>query len=293
MTSITTTAIGPGDLVDHYRIEDLIASGAIASVFRATDIATGRGVAVKIPHPGALRDAFVRDRFHSETEIGRKFDHPGLVKVLPSDGANGRYAVMEWIEGRALREIIDERDSLTLRRSIQITLAISDALEYMHRLGVVHHDLKPENVVVDAEDNVKLIDFGIAANTRPNLGKRANAKNSIGTPDYVSPEQAKGKRGDPRSDVYSLGIILYEMLTGEVPFSGLNPLTAMSLRSLVDPPCPGEINPAVPPRLRHIIQRAIARDRDKRFPSARDFGSDLSDFLAEELSRPLESLASL
>lgn len=294
MSPLTTTSVHSGDLLDHYRLEALVAKGGMASVFRATDTNTGRVVAVKIPHQWKLCDPYVLDRFRYETEIGKKFDHPGLVKVLSNGDASDRYAVMEWVEGQLLREIMEEQEMLPVERAVRIALAICDALAHIHGHGVVHGDLKPDNVMVVAGATIKLIDFGIARDIRVNVWKRERLGEAVGTPDYVSPEQITGKRTDARSDVYSLGIMLFEMLTGEVPFSGLDPFTAMNLRLLVDPPPACEINPEISPRLNAIVQRALARNRANRYASAREFASDLSEFLAQEFAaQPLESLASV
>jgi serine/threonine protein kinase len=289
-----TTSICSGDLLDHYQLERLVATSGMACIFRATDTKTGRPVAVKIPHPGKLGDPRILDRFHRETEIGKRLHHPGIVKVLPNEGASRRYAVMEWIEGKLLREIIGKRELLSVERAIRITLAICDALEYIHGHRVVHGDLKPDNVMVDVADNIKLIDFGIAREPKLNAWKRARFEEAAGTPDYVSPEQIAGKRTDARSDVYSLGIMLFEMLSGEVPFSGLDPFTAMNLRTLVDPPTPREINPDISPRLDAIVRTAIARDRADRYASAREFAFDLLESLVRSTSaQPLESFVNV
>jgi serine/threonine protein kinase len=285
------TSLRSGDLLDHYRLEDLVASGGMASIFRATDTKTGRRVALKIPHPDKAGSGCNFDRFQSEVEIGSRFNHPGLVNLLPNSGASRRYAVMEWVDGKVLRAIIEKQGKLPVDRAIRIALAICETLEYVHSRGVVHRDLKPDNVIVDADDKIKLMDFGIARETRANLWNRVKRQDVMGTPDYASPEQIKGESADARSDVYCLGVMLFEMLTGEVPFSGLDPVMAMKLRLLVDPPDPCEINPAISARLQGVVQRAMERDPTDRYSSAREFTAELSESLAEETSQPLESLA--
>lgn len=269
------TPIHPGDQLDHYRIESLAARSGMASIFRATDLETGRSVAVKIPHPEMESDPVFFERFRREEDIGSRMDHPGIMKVFIENDRSQRYMVMEWVEGRLLRQILDDQKRLPAGRAVRIALGICDALGYIHSRGVVHRDLKPENVMVDAEDRVKLIDFGIAANASSRRITFAKISQVMGTPDYISPEQVKGNRGDARSDLYALGVMLYEMLTGQVPFRGNNAFVIMNDRLLNNPVPPREVNPEITPELQEIIYRALERDPKKRYASAREFAWDL------------------
>jgi serine/threonine protein kinase len=265
-----------GDQLDHYRIDALVARSGMASIFRATDLNNGRPVAIKIPHPEVESDPALFDRFRREEEIGKLMDHPGVMKVLSdNDDRSQVYMVMEWVDGRLLRRILSEQPRLPPERAIPITLRILDALDYIHSCGVVHRDMKPENVMVDEHDNIKLIDFGIAGSAGARRLTFAKFSPTMGTPDYISPEQVKGKRGDARSDLYSVGVMFYEMLTGKVPFSGANPLLVMNDRVLNNPVPPREVDPSITPQLQEIIYRALERDPKNRYASARDFAAEL------------------
>jgi len=265
----------PGDLLDHYRIENLVARSGMASIFRATDTRTGRIVALKIPHPEMEADIVLFDRFKREQEIGQKLDHPYVMKVLPNDDASQVYMVMEWVDGRLLRQVLGQQRKLPTDRAVDLTRKICEALEFIHKHGVVHRDLKPENIMVDEQDNIKLIDFGIAGHEGSRRLTFAKLSQLMGTPDYISPEQVKGKRGDGRSDIYALGVMFYEMLTGKVPFQGPNPFAIMNDRLLNNPIPPREIDPTISPELQEIIYRALERDPKNRYASAREFGQDL------------------
>lgn len=268
-------ALHPGDQLDHYRIEGLVARSGMASIFRATDLRDGRQVAIKIPHPEVEGDAALYDRFQREAEIGKSLDHPGVMKVFSDDNRSRVYMVMEWVDGRLLRKILDEQRKVPPERAVHLTLRILEALEYIHSKGVVHRDLKPENVMVDANDNIKLIDFGIAANAKSRRLTFAKLSQTMGTPDYISPEQVKGKRGDARSDLYALGVMLYEMLTAKVPFTGENAFLIMNDRLLNNPLPPREIDPTITPQLQEIIYRAMERNPKSRYASANEFAKDL------------------
>jgi serine/threonine-protein kinase len=265
----------PGDRIGRFRVDDLLARGGMACIYRGTDVTTGAPVAIKVPHPEAEMDAVFFDRFHREIDIGKKLDHPGVVKVLAEDESTRVCMVMEWVEGRRLREILDERKKLSPERAAAIAVRICEALDYIHKHGVVHRDLKPDNILVDSEDHIKLIDFGIAreaAARRLTFGKLTRA---MGTPDYMSPEQVKGQRGDPRSDVYALGVMLYEMLTGQVPFSGANLLATMNQRLVTRPKPPRDLAPEISPQLEEIVLRALERDPKARYATAAALASDL------------------
>lgn len=192
------------------------------------------------------------------------------------DGEHSRvYMVMEWLDGRLLRSVLNEEKKFTSERAIGIALGICEALEYIHKQGVVHRDLKPDNIMVASDDRIKLIDFGIASSAGARRLTFAKFTPSMGTPDYVSPEQVKSKRGDARSDLYALGVIFYEMLTGEVPFEGPNPLVVLNDRLINHPIPPRERDPQISPQLQEIIYRALERDPANRYASAREFANDL------------------
>jgi serine/threonine-protein kinase len=276
------TPLYAGDQLDHYQLEDLVASSGMASIFRARDTRSGRAAGIKVPHPQAECDPVFHERFRREIEIGSRLQHPSILRIFPADDHSRLYMAMEWLDGRLLREVLAEEAPLSVERAIAIAIQILDALDYMHGHGVVHHDLKPENIMIeaphqsDADDSIKIIDFGIAAvagSRRLTFGKLSQV---MGSPDYISPEQVKNKRGDARSDLYAVGVILYEMLTGETPFHGANPFAVMNARLVQAPRPPGEINPAISRfQLDAIVLRALERDPNQRYASAREFAWDL------------------
>jgi len=191
--------IESGSQIDSYRIEAPVARSGVASIFRATDLRDNRVVALKIPNPDMETDPILFDRFQREAAIGEKLNHPTVMRVYGGEKRSRMYMVMEWCDGRLLREILSQ-GPISHDRAIRIAVKVLDALEYIHEQGVVHRDLKPENIMVDADDNVKLIDFGIAGDSGARRLTYANLTSTLGTADYIAPEQVKGKRGDGRSD---------------------------------------------------------------------------------------------
>jgi serine/threonine-protein kinase len=274
------TTLETGEMLDHYRLDATVARSGMSVLYRATDLNNGRQVAIKVPLAEMESDPVLVERFRREQEIGQELDHPGVVKTYDGEERSLTYMVIEWVEGRLLRSILNEAGvsperKLPIDRAVHITLGICDALDYMHKHGVIHRDLKPENIMVGDEDRVKLIDFGIAMKEDARRLTFAGPSPLLGTPDYISPEQVKGQRGDQRSDIYALGIMLYEMLTGQTPFRGPNPLAVMNERVLNDPKPARKLNPAISAELQEILYRALERDPRHRYATANEMAWDL------------------
>ena len=269
------TIYNAGDMLDHYRLEATVAHSGMSTLYRATDLHTGKLVAIKVPHAEMESDPILLERFKREQEIGQELDHPGIVKTYDGEKRSRLYMVIEWVDGRLLRALLNEKHKLPIDRAELITLGICDALDYMHKHGVVHRDLKPENVMVDDWNRIKLIDFGIAMKEDARRLTFAGPSPLLGTPDYISPEQVKGQHGDQRSDIYAVGAMLYEMLTGQPPFTGSNPLAVMNERILHDPKPASKLNPEISPQLQEILYRALERDPRHRYATAAEMARDL------------------
>jgi serine/threonine-protein kinase len=267
-------ALEAKEILDNYRVEAQVARSGMATIYRATDTRDGRVVALKIPHPDMEADPILFDRFKREAAIGERLDHPQVMRVFGGEKRSRIYMVMEWCEGRLLRHLLDE-ELLPQERALTISARVLDALEYIHSQGVVHRDLKPENIMVDDHDNVKLIDFGIASDIQSRRLTYTSLSPALGTPNYIAPEQVKGKRGDARSDIYAMGIIVYEMVTGKLPFSGPSALAVMNDRLINHPLPPSVANPRVTPALQEVLYRALERDPRNRYAHAAEFKKDI------------------
>ncbi|HEY1650058.1 MAG TPA: serine/threonine-protein kinase [Terracidiphilus sp.] len=275
MQYVVTTQLEAGDILDHYRLDAVVAHGGMSTLYRATDLRDGKQVALKVPRAELETDPVLVERFQREQQIGQELDHPGIVKTCDGEARSRLYMVIEWVDGKLLRTILNEERQLPVERAVAITLGICDALDYMHKNGVVHRDLKPENVMVGEDDSIKLIDFGIAMKEDARRLTFTEISPTLGTPDYIAPEQVKGQRGDQRSDIYAVGVMLYEMLAGEPPFTGPNPLAVMNERVLTDPKPVRDLRREVSPQLQEILYRALERDPRHRYATAAEMAWEL------------------
>ena len=261
-------------LADRYRLTEQIGMGGMAIVYRAIDTRTGHNVAVKVLRPEFNEDAEFIGRFQREAEAASKMTHHNIVNLLDvgMDG-DSRYLVMEYVQGKTLKEVIQERGRLSAPLACQIAIRILSALEHAHRNGIVHRDIKPQNILVHADGHIKVADFGIARIADSSTLTRGD--NVMGSVHYFSPEQARGEQADATSDIYSTGVVLYEMLTGRVPFDGDNPV-AVAMQHLHTMPVPIlNIAPDVPPAVIHVCMKAMEKNPQARYQSAREMASDL------------------
>src|SRR3954468_10221570 len=272
----------PGDLVaDRYELEELCGTGGMSSVFRAYDRQLERRVAIKILHEHYAEDPEYLERFRREARAVAKLSHPNIVTVIDRGDDGGRqYIVFEHVDGENLKELVVRSGRLPVRRAVELALPVADGLAFAHQEGLVHRDVKPQNVLLSREGEVKVTDFGIARSLDVEHGVTQTGT-VLGTGEYLAPEQASGKPVSPATDVYSLGVVLWELLVGDVPFTGEN-FVAVALRHLNDPPPPlAKLRPDVPPRLAAAVERALAKDPALRFPSMGALAKELRACLAE------------
>jgi formylglycine-generating enzyme required for sulfatase activity/serine/threonine protein kinase len=264
-----------------YKIVKEVGRGGFADVYKAVDIPLNRAVALKFLEPRLLREPTFVERFQREAQLAANLKHPNIV-IIHEFGweAGAAYLAMEFLEGRTLKEVVLEERALPPRRIVNIVGQIASALDYAHGRGLVHRDIKPSNVMVGADDHVTVMDFGIAkAATHTALTTTGKI---FGTPEYMSPEQAEGvEEPDTRSDIYSLGVVVYEMITGQVPFSGTTPLSIIRGHADKPPPRPSKVNPAVSPAVEAVLLKALAKKREARYQSVGEMAAALQQAVSE------------
>jgi len=270
-----TSEVEAGQLLDdRFFIHEMVSRSGMAAIYRATDRQTKQMVAVKVPYMQFESDPGFFSRFLREEEIGLKLQHPNILKFFPVEKKSRPYIVTEYLRGYTLAHLLNNIRPMPVSDALQLASHICDALAYLHSMGVVHRDLKPQNIMMCYNGTIRLMDFGIARSE----GRRITYTGftpALGTPDYMAPEQVKGKRGDARTDIYSLGAILYEMLTGSVPFEGANPFIIMNSRLSGDPVAPRKKNENISPQVEEIILHAMARNPQDRYATALEMKNEL------------------
>ncbi len=272
------TELQPGDVLDdRFLITEVISRSGMAMIFKAQDLHNDSApVALKVPHLQYESDPGCFTRFQREEEIGSRLDHPYILKFLPVTQPKSRpYIVTEYLRGCTLAHLLKAVRPLPEHDALKIASLLCDALQYLHDQGVIHRDLKPQNVMIGCDGTIRLLDFGLARDAESRRVTFHGFTPAMGTPDYMAPEQVKGKRGDERTDIYSLGAILYEMLTGAAPFKGDNALAIMNARVVGDPVAPRKLNPSLSPQAEEIVLRAMERDPARRYPSAAAMQAEL------------------
>ena len=267
-------------LKDRYVLEDMIGSGGMAVVYRATDRVTGNDVAVKILKDEFVADEQFRRRFLNESRAISMLRHRNIVSVIDFEfEGNLQYIVMEYIDGITLKDFIRTQKAIPYTIAVKITMQILSALQHAHERGIIHRDIKPQNIMILSDGTIKVMDFGIARISK--FETVTMTDKAIGTVYYISPEQARGEHTDEKSDIYSVGVMLYEMLTGALPFDGDTPVSVAIKQIQSTPKEPRQINKMIPVGLEQIVRRAMMKTPEKRYASAIDMINDLKLVLAD------------
>ena len=273
-----STTYTPGQRIDHYEIIRLLGHGGMNHVYLAQDLLNSQKVVLKFPNDDLFGNIAVFERYKREAEIGNRLRHPYIQHLLNIDEERCEdYLVTEYIQGRTLRALLEEHapNPLPPQEAIRIIIQVCEAIAYAHEHGVFHRDIKPENIMILDNGDIKIIDFGVALLEGARRVTWRGLSGTVGTPDYMAPEQLRGGRGTASSDIYAVGAVLFEMLCGRVPFEGENVFAIMNQHASQDPPSILQFNPTLSPALATVVMRAIRRDEDKRYKSINDLLHDL------------------
>ena len=255
-------------LDDRFVITRVLSQSGMGTIFQAEDNQNGNHlVAVKVPHLEYESDPNFFARFRREERIGLELSHPFVLKFIPVEDKSRPYIVTEYLKGCTLAHLLQAMRLLPEKDALKITSLICEALQHLHDHGVIHRDLKPNNVMICCDGTIRIMDFGIARDDSSRRITHIGNSSSMGTPDYMAPEQVRGKRADKRTDIYNLGALLYEMLTGEIPFPNENQWVALNARVTGDPVAPRKLNPSLSPQAEEIVLRALQRDPADRYPT--------------------------
>lgn len=255
-----------GDQFDRYQITSYLAQGGMSDIYRAYDLLARREVVIKVPDQTMLGDPAQYERFQREMEVLGTLNHPAILKGLGSGKFNRiPYLATEFVEGRSLRELLDSAP-LPAEAVIPLVSKIAVGLAYCHANGVIHRDLKPENILVTETSQPVIMDFGLALTKNAHRVTYSNLSATMGTPDYMAPEQIEGQRGDARTDIYALGTIFYEMLAGRPPFTGDNQMAVLNQHLNATAPQLDRLNPSVSPQLAAIAAKCLSRPPGQRYP---------------------------
>jgi serine/threonine protein kinase len=277
----------PGFVLDgRFVLDEPISRSGMATIYKARDTDNGqRIVAVKVPHLSYESDPVFFSRFQREEQIGLKLNHPFILKFLPTGEQKSRpYIVTEYLFGCTLAHILRVAQPLPENDALKLASLLGEALQYLHTHGVIHRDLKPSNVMICCDRTIRLMDFGIASDAAAKKITMVGFTSMVGTPDYMAPEQVRNKKVDERTDIYSLGAVLYEMITGSVPFRNENPWVAMNDRLTGDPAAPRKLNPALSPQTEEIVLHAMQRNPAERYQDVGAMRAELDDPLAVQIT---------
>ncbi len=270
----------PGSRIDRFEIVDILGEGAYAETYLARDLQADRLVVLKSPNPNLFSDPAIFQRYRREADIAKSLDHPGVQRAFDlGENRSEHYLVLEYTDGvdlrKRIRALADHHGRIPVAQAVEWGRQLADALAYLHSRSIIHRDLKPENVLVDHGDQLKIADFGTALVDGAKRLTWKHLTDGLGTPDYMSPEQIQGERGDNRSDIYAWGIMMYEMLGGHVPFNGDNWMATMAGHLTQTPEPVIKIRHDCPPGLSAIVMHAMRREPEHRYHDAAELLADL------------------